>query len=398
MLVKFGKTSNILTIQAKNMGGSMNILFASAHLGKGGGQQTQSIRLINEIGKHCNASLITLSYPSDIVDSVPNTIYAGKLRFPKGIVDLHRYIKKHRKDFDILQVLDYYYSLPAAWRSGFTPYVVRFGMDPLLDLEWRKKKFSKIIARMMLPSMLKKSSQVIVNSRVLERRFKKYNPLHIPNGYDIHSFTLGTSQSALRKRLELPTDKRLLLYTGKVIPRKNLGILFEILTELDDVMIIIIGNTNEPGYGDKYYRSLITKYAHLMDKIVFTREKTMSEIKYYLNACDIFVFPSLLEGSPNSVLEAMAAGLPVVCSDIPSHKEIIDHGKNGMLFHEKKQLVDCISKLLEEGKTARSIGEAGRRYVTKHHNIEKVAEKYITLYHEIAEGTVKPNPLKQVKT
>ena len=367
----------------------MKILFVIAHLGKGGGQQIQAINLINEISKYHESQLVTLHYPSRIINAPCDIEYAGDLRFPQGIFDLRRYIKKHSENYEIIQVFDPYYGLPAVWLSKKRPYIIRLGMNPISDLTYRKKYISSSINRIILPQMLKSSTRVIVNSRHFIEEFASYDPVYIPNGYDFLSLLTKHSKDECRERLRFPKDKFILLFTGKVIPRKNLEVVLDVMKTHEEINFAIVGNTDEPLYGDRYYKKLCSEYKDIMDRVIFTGEIPMGEIKYTLGACDAYVFPSLLEGSPNSVLEAMVAGLPVVCSDIPPHKEIIEHGKNGMLFHERNELVDCISTLMDEGTTARSIGEAGRGYVTKHHNIGKVAEKYIALYQEILEGTAK---------
>jgi glycosyltransferase involved in cell wall biosynthesis len=363
----------------------MKILFTLAHIGKGGGQQTQAVNLVNEISKEHDCQLVTLHYDSDIIVPPPNTIYAGDLRFPQGIFNIHRHIKKHKDEFDLIQVLDPYYALPAAWLSRKRPYILRIGMDPILDLKVRKKKISAVFGRMMLPRMLKSSAAVTVNSRHFLQQYSPYNPIYIPNGYDFQTLSTHKSKEECRKRFGFPEDNFLLLFTGKIIPRKTLEIVLDSLNEVEDATFIVVGNTNEPLYGERYYKELRTKYKNIMDKVIFTGEKKASEIKYILKACDAYVFPSRLEGSPNALLEAMGAGLPAICSDIPPHSEIIEQGRNGMLFRDRNELVQCIIKLKNDKKILKKFGEEGQKYVVKNHSIKNVANMYITAYHNVLE-------------
>jgi glycosyltransferase involved in cell wall biosynthesis len=361
----------------------MKILFVIAHLGKGGGQQTQAIRLINEIGKHHESTLVTLNYPSSIVEPPGKTKYVGALRFPRGMLDIKRYLKQNADDFDIIHALDPYYALPAVWLSKKRPFVVRLGINPVLDLKYRKKHLYAFINSFLLPRMLKASSGVIVNSKHFLDEFAKFKPIFIPNGYDFQSLLTDLNKDECRERLGFPKDKFILLYTGKVIPRKNLEVVLDIINDLDNAYFTIVGNTNEPLYGDKYYRKLCIDYKETMNKVIFTGELPMGEIKYVLKACDAYVFPSLLEGSPNSVLEAMVAGLPVICSNIDSHKKIIDNGKTGMLFKGKNELLKCIKAIINDGNLAQKVGISGHKYVKKNHDIADVADKYTTLYQNI---------------
>jgi glycosyltransferase involved in cell wall biosynthesis len=105
----------------------------------------------------------------------------------------------------------------------------------------------------------------------------------------------------------------------------------------------------------------------------------MDRVKYYLKAADVFIFPSILEGSPNSVLEAMASGLPVICSNIPNHTEIIENGHNGYVYNNHKHLVEMLNNLKNK-KLRSKIGKNARNFVKENHDIRDVAKKYEALY------------------
>ena len=100
----------------------MKILFAIAHLGKGGGQVTQSVRLIKEISKNHETTLITLKFPNSVVSEPCKTIYAGDLKFPKGVYDMWKIIRKIRKQYDVIQCFDGYYAVRSddGYGSNFT--------------------------------------------------------------------------------------------------------------------------------------------------------------------------------------------------------------------------------------------------------------------------------------
>ena len=82
----------------------------------------------------------------------------------------------------------------------------------------------------------------------------------------------------------------------------------------------------------------------------------------------------------SQLIEAMAVGLPVVCSDIPNHREIIDNSRTGFIFSTTDQLVNTIRNLKKDAKLRRLIGSEARKYVIKNHNIADTAQEYIRLY------------------
>jgi glycosyltransferase involved in cell wall biosynthesis len=104
-----------------------------------------------------------------------------------------------------------------------------------------------------------------------------------------------------------------------------------------------------------------------------------------LAASDVFVFPSLYEGLGVSLLEAMAAGLPVVTTDRPPMNEIVQTGINGLLIPagDPAALATAVVHLAEDPPTRSRLGEAAKRTVTSQFNIEGVVRQVEGLYLEV---------------
>jgi glycosyltransferase involved in cell wall biosynthesis len=355
----------------------MKILFVIAHIGKGGGQVTQSIRLIKEISKHHDVKLLTLRYDSDIVDEPCETIYAGPLKFPFGIFYLWKKLITMKEKFDVIQCFDGYFALPAVWLSGRRPYFLRLGLSARGDFNSRGKTFLSRFADIALFPIIF-SSGFIVNSNELAKDMICYKPEVIHNGYELGK--LIEDKKKLRNELGIPSNSFIMTYTGKIIERKNLEVIFESLKTLDGVRFLLIGNEDEEHYGNSYFQSLKSRYPTEWKKVIVTGEVHMNKVRKYLMASDIFVFPSKLEGSPNSVLEAMSVGLPVICSNIPNHKEMITHGRNGFLFKGTKDLVRLVKRIMSDRILAKTIGQNEIEFIKDRHDIKSVAEKYIRLY------------------
>ncbi len=344
----------------------MRILFVAAHIGKGGGQAVQAARIISEIRKKGHSCLLlALSTKEKLVQEPCKTIYAGRLSFPRGVLQLRSEILKQR--FDVVQCFDPFFSLPAAYLAGAQPRVLRIGMNPVKEFSQRRMPIHEVIFSTLFPTLLK-DTKVVVNSEALADDYLEHDPWIIRNGFSITKTMKKHSQA----------EKIRLLYSGKVIPRKNLEVVFEAIRGLP-VSFIILGNINEEHYGNHYYEHLRKRYKG--GDFTFLGEKPSSEVESELLEADAFVNPSLLEGSPNSVIEAMIAGLPVLCSDIPEHREIMSP-ERGIFFKDAEGLRQGIRKLADPHLRER-MGSAGRRYAEEHHDIARKADEYLMLYESI---------------
>jgi len=100
---------------------------------------------------------------------------------------------------------------------------------------------------------------------------------------------------------------------------------------------------------------------------------------------DIFVLPSLWEGLPITILEAMARARPVVATDIPGNVEVVKNNINGLLVPPRnpKKLSEAITALLSDRDRARLMGEEGRKFIQHQYDAKTMAAKVQTLYFEL---------------
>ena len=165
--------------------------------------------------------------------------------------------------------------------------------------------------------------------------FQKEKIAYIPNGVDTTAFYPPSveEKQKIRCTLGLPERKKIYAFTGKITRRKGIDIILEAWGKTTkarkDALLIVIGS----GIGEK---DSLEDYAHeyikdhsLADSVRFIG--AVGNVSEYLQASDVFIFPSRWEGLPNSLLEAMAVGLLCIASNIDGVNEIIIPEKTGVL-------------------------------------------------------------------
>lgn len=104
-----------------------------------------------------------------------------------------------------------------------------------------------------------------------------------------------------------------------------------------------------------------------------------------LSEADVFVQPSLREGLPQSMLEAMAAGKPVIATDVSSHSSVLDHGRCGVLVppNDSASLAEAMLAALSNHEAAGSMGKAAQQRVRERYSLERMAGEYAALYERL---------------
>lgn len=187
----------------------------------------------------------------------------------------------------------------------------------------------------------------------------------IPNGVSLSSFD-NLSPQPLRKILNISDEERVILFVGTLRPVKGVKYLIEamsIINHVDDrVRLLLVGGGEERGNLE-----ILAKRLAVADKVNFMGKVPHQKVPEFMSASDVFVLPSLSEGFPLTILEAMASGLPVVASRVGGLPEIIQEGKNGFLT-EPGNPKDIAEKVLGV------LGNSQLRRRMSSHNREKAKE------------------------
>jgi glycosyltransferase involved in cell wall biosynthesis len=195
----------------------------------------------------------------------------------------------------------------------------------------------------------------------------------------------------LRTALRLPHDAFLATFVGRVQPRKGCDLLFEawellLATPSFQGWLLLVGpHGADPSGGERQFAALLQSFlpSRQDKRVLMTGNVAYAEVARYLRASDCFVFPSQNEGLPKAVIEAMASGLPAICTRIPNVTEdIIDHDVDGIILDDRRarSLADAILALAENQSLRERLARNAVVKVHKRFSADSVAGQHLDLY------------------
>ena len=286
-----------------------------------------------------------------------------------------------KADYDIIHA----HSYSSIWAAKIIKNILR---KPLvytihgIDLKVLKEKSRRYVPRIRLFMEdftlfhFKYGCEISVDHSVKEYKNANKNVEVIPNGVDTSKFDIIETKKS---------DKFRILFVGKFSEQKGLTYLIEsaveVLKKNPEAEFHLIGTGPlEDEIKAEIENKGLTKNFKLRGEIF--GEELILEYK----AADVFVLPSIYEGQPLTILEAWAAKLPVIATNVGGNKEFIRDGVNGYLVEAKnaKKLSEAIIKLMESG-NREQIGESGYELVKEHYSWDRMAEKTYNVYRKLVE-------------
>lgn len=250
---------------------------------------------------------------------------------------------------------------PLIVRAGFQWYAFarRQGASPL-----------KLWLISLIEMLSYRSARAIVHTTQQDADFvaKRYrvntNKLHvIPNYVDTDLF----------KPIPVEKQARTVCFVGRLEEQKNLLALVEAMRDVDAKLVL---------YGDGSQRQELEAAASKYGVDVEFRDHIANEnLPAALNACEVFVLPSLYEGNPKVLLEAMACGLPVVGTNVEGIAQIIQHEKTGLLCSTQPDSIrQAINRLLGDHHLRSQLGEAARTSILESSSLTHAIQLEKALY------------------
>lgn len=233
---------------------------------------------------------------------------------------------------------------------------------------------------------LRKAKKIISVSRIVAREFKAIGVSEekmaiIPNGIDLEEYKQLPVGDLFRKRLDIKENEKIVLTIGRLERIKGFQYLIRalpsIIKEVGSTKLVMAGP--DFNYGVKLKK--IAEETNVQDNVIFYGPINGKEKFEAFSAANIVAVPSLYEGFGMLLLEAMAAGKPLVATNTGAAPEIIQNGKNGILadLGDTEDLAGKIVKLLSDDQLMYLIGQESRKTVEAF-GWEKVSEQIHKLY------------------
>ncbi|MHB8624058.1 MAG: glycosyltransferase [Sulfuricaulis sp.] len=202
------------------------------------------------------------------------------------------------------------------------------------------------------------------------------------NGVDTN-MTCARDRTAVRRELNLHDSDIVIGSVGRLVSVKNYAMLLRAVSALlanHEVKVIFVGEGPE-----RPALEALTDSLQIRQSVRFLGHR--NDVRDMLIGMDIFVLPSQSEGMSNTLLEAMAAGIPVVASDVGGNTEIVRDKQDGLIFHHNDltQLQTCLAKLCHDDTYRKQLGRSGQLRVFQAFSIQAMIARYEELYNRTFE-------------
>lgn len=192
----------------------------------------------------------------------------------------------------------------------------------------------------------------------------------IPNYVDTDTFRPSTEFQRIPNQL---------IFIGRIAPEKNLVSLFEAIRTLD-IRLVLIGDGPQK-------QELQAGFPDLQEKVTWLGNLPNRELPLHVNRSSVFVLPSLYEGHPKALIEAMACACPVIGCDSPGVRELIKHRITGLLCASDPDSIRLsIEQLLSETELASTLGSAARKFICDNFSLDEIEKLEMQLLSEAGDS------------
>lgn len=213
----------------------------------------------------------------------------------------------------------------------------------------------------------------------------------IPQGTDIDFFSPPTlvTRNSIRNKESLPLAAKIVIFCGAICERKGVDLLMKawpgVVASYPTALLLLVGpeggDSDDPGNRFMQAMTQLSQGPAYMQSVKFLGYR--EDARDLLQAADVFVLASRMEGTPNVLLEAMASGLPIVVSDITGVSGIfVRHDIEACVFPQNdwEQLGACLRLLLDDQELARGFGERARSRAVANYSLDSVADQYALVF------------------
>jgi len=352
-----------------------------------GGMEQGVVKLVNGLDRsRVRSSVVTFNAPDSLALALRPDVRLEVLakrngNDPRLVLHLHRLLRHHRPHIVHTHSWGTLLEGYMAARAARVPFVVHGehgtmeeGRVNVVLQRWAWHRVDRVVS---------------VSSRLADRLaerigFPRERIVTIRNGVDLDRFRAVSREDA-RRALGLTPSQLVVGTVGRLVPVKDHANLLR-------AMAILRARGRQPGLvivGEGPLRVELERLAGslgLADSVRMLGARP--DVESVLVALDVFVLSSKSEGLSNTIIEAMASGLPVVATSVGGADELVEHGRTGLLVprEDPEALAEAVAALLDDAARRGEMGRAGRAKAEREFSLERMLAGYERLYLDLAAG------------
>lgn len=314
----------------------------------------------------------------DYKDSSKKNLY----KFSFGVL---KWIIKNRNNISLIHCIKAGPEAVAAKIGAYIlkiPIIIKIAQDELSEIELSNKSSLNKFRIKIRHNFLLRSTNFIAISKDIEKLLNgkikdKSKVRYIPNGVDIKKYS-NTSRNIENNTLNF-------LYVGAINKRKGI---YDLLSALkicnasEEVKFTLCG----PILEDMDFFNKVNEINDLNNNIVVEYLGEVKNVEKHMQNSNIFLLLSYSEGLPNVLLEAASSGLPIITTDIPGSRDLVENNVNGKVvsLNNNVEIQDSIKFFIKNKNRVNDMGKKSRELIEKKYDIKIISEKYIELYNELS--------------
>lgn len=297
------------------------------------------------------------SYGNDKVENLPGNVLVVPNKYK-----IHRYLygllipflnRSYLAECEVFRAYHLSGTVPAIVARIFfkKPFIFNWAYDYKKFALVEKKFLQAFLVFFLKPIAETFASKILIAN---QRTSINHKFVYLPNGVNTNFY----------RPIKVKKDKTtLILSVGRLERQKNFANLIKALKDLD-VNLLLVG-----GGSLKDNLMQLAKEENISLKIIDSVENT--KMPYIYSRADMFILPSIIEGTPKALLEAMSSGLPVIGTKVEGIKNIILHGKNGLLVEpDNRNIRVGVMNLINDGNLREKLAANARAFVKKTYDLK----------------------------
>ncbi|HMO36622.1 MAG TPA: glycosyltransferase [Gemmatales bacterium] len=282
------------------------------------------------------------------------------------------------------QYTPFFYAALAKWRgrAHYKLILTEHGRHYPDIVSWKRRLFNRLLLARQLDA-INACCQFSADALQKNDGFTALPIEVIENGIAFHRYQSQPDKFALRQKLGLLPERKYIACVARFHPIKDHTTLLQGFAELarhrSDADLLLLGDGTLRAQAEA-----LAAQCNISHRVKFLGVR--SDVPDWLQAVDIFTLTSLCEAASLTLLEAMAAGLPVVVTNVGGNPEIVRQAQEGLLVPRQNPLAlaQAFQQLLQEPEQATTMGQRGRERVKEYYTLERTIQRYHMLYRKLA--------------